>query len=87
MVNTATEQGITGGVGNNRFSVDGTLTYDQMLAMLCRAAGDTATGDNWSAAAVAWAKEHGLTNGLNFGAKNSCPRSDVVYCLWKQLAY
>lgn len=83
----ATEQGITGGVGNNRFSVDGTLTYDQMLAMLCRAAGDTATGDDWSAAAVAWAKEHGLTNGLNFGAKNSCPRSDVVYCLWKQLAY
>lgn len=83
----ATEQGITGGVGNNRFSVDGTLTYDQMLAMLCRAAGDTTTGDNWSAAAVAWAKEHGLTNGLNFGAKNSCPRSDVVYCLWKQLAY
>lgn len=83
----ATEQGITGGVGNNRFSVDSTLTYDQMLAMLCRAAGDTATGDDWSAAAVAWAKEHGLTNGLNFGAKNSCPRSDVVYCLWKQLAY
>ncbi len=83
----ATEQGITGGVGNNRFSVDGTLTYDQMLAMLCRAAGDTATGDDWSAAAVAWAKDHGLTNGLNFGAKNSCPRSDVVYCLWKQLAY
>lgn len=82
----ATEQGITGGVGNNRFSVDGTLTYDQMLAMLCRAAGDTTTGDDWSAAAVAWAKEHGLTNGLNFGAKNSCPRSDVVYCLWKQLA-
>lgn len=82
----ATEQGITGGVGNNRFSVDGTLTYDQMLAMLCRAAGDTATGADWSAAAVAWAKEHGLTNGLNFGAKNSCPRSDVVYCLWKQLA-
>ena len=82
----ATEQGITGGVGNNRFSVDGTLTHDQMLAMLCRAAGDTATGDDWSAAAVAWAKEHGLTNGLNFGAKNSCPRSDVVYCLWKQLA-
>ena len=82
----ATEQGITGGVGNNRFSVDGTLTYDQMLAMLCRASGDTATGDNWSAAAVAWAKEHGLTDGLNFGAKNSCPRSDVVYCLWKQLA-
>ena len=82
----ATEQGITGGVGNNRFSVDGTLTYDQMLAMLCRAAGDTTTGDDWSAAAVAWAKERGLTNGLNFGAKNSCPRSDVVYCLWKQLA-
>lgn len=82
----ATEQGITGGVGNNRFSVDGTLTYDQIMAMLCRAAGETASGSDWSAAAIAWAEENGLTDGLDFSTKDSCPRADVVYCLWKQLA-
>lgn len=82
----ATEQGITGGVGDDRFSVNGTLTYDQILAMLCRAAGGTATGSDWSAAALAWAEENGLTDGLTFTSKGSCPRSDVVYCLWKQMA-
>ena len=82
----ATEQGITGGVGNNRFSVDGTLTYDQIMAMLCRAAGETSTGSDWSAAALAWAADNGLTDGLDFTAKGSCPRADVVYCLWMQLA-
>lgn len=82
----AAEQGITGGIGNNRFSLYGTLTYDQILTMLCRASGETATGSDWSAAAVSWAAANGLTDGLDFGAKDSCPRADVVYCLWKQLA-
>ena len=82
----AAEQGITGGVGDNRFSADGTLTYDQIMAILCRAAGETADGSDWSAAAIAWAEENGLTDGLDFSAKDSCPRSDVVYCLWMQLA-
>lgn len=82
----AAEQGITGGIGNNQFSLYGTLTYDQILAMLCRASGETATGSDWSAAAVNWATANGLTDGLTFGAKDSCPRADVVYCLWKQLA-
>ena len=82
----AAEQGITGGTGNNQFSLYGTLTYDQILAMLCRASGETATGNDWSAAAINWAAENGLTDGLTFEAKDSCPRADVVYCLWKQLA-
>ena len=69
-----------------RQSVDGTLTYDQIMAMLCRAAGETASGSDGSAAGVNWAKENGLTDGLDFSAKGSCPRADVVYCLWKQLA-
>ena len=54
--------------------------------MLQRAAGEATSGGDWSAAAVSWAAENGLTNGLDFTAKDSCPRSDVVYCLWKQLA-
>lgn len=82
----AAEQGITGGVGDNRFSLDGTLTYDQILAMLCRAAGETASGSDWSDAAISWAAANGLTDGLTFAAKGSCPRSDLIYCLWKQLA-
>lgn len=82
----AAEQGITGGVGNNQFSLYGTLTYDQILAMLCRAAGESASGSDWSVAAVNWAAANGLTDGLTFGVKDSCPRADVVYCLWRQLA-
>ena len=38
------------------------------------------------AGAVSWAAEQGLTAGLTFEAKDPCPRSDVVYCLWRQLA-
>ena len=82
----AAEQNITGGVGDGSFGLNMTLAYDQILTFLCRAAGETASGDDWSAAAVNWAKESGLTDGLSFTAKADCPRSDVVYCLWKQLS-
>ena len=46
--------GITGGVGGGRFGLDATLAYDQILTFLCRAAGESATGSDWSAAAVNW---------------------------------
>ena len=82
----AAEQNITGGVGDGSFGLNMTLAYDQILTFLCRTAGETASGDDWSAAAVNWAKESGLTDGLSFTAKADCPRSDVVYCLWKQLS-
>lgn len=54
--------------------------------MLCHTAGETAIGSDWSAAAIAWAEETGLTDELDFSAKDSCPRADVIYCLWEQLA-
>ena len=82
----AAEQNITGGVGGGAFDLNTTLAYDQILTFLCRAAGGEASGDDWSAAAVQWAEEKGLTDGLTFTAKAACPRSDVVYCLWKQLS-
>jgi alpha-tubulin suppressor-like RCC1 family protein len=82
----AAEKGITNGVGNKKFGLRDTLTYDQILAFLCRAAGGAASGANWSNDALSWAKSKGLTTGLNFTATKSCPRSDTVYCLWKQLA-
>lgn len=81
----AVEKGITNGVGGDRFNLTGTLTYDQIFTFLCRFAGEKAEGDNWSSAAVAWARNSGLTAGLTFAARSNCPRSDVVYCLWKQL--
>ena len=81
----AAEQGITGGVGGGMFDLSSSLSYDQIFTFLCRAAGESATGDDWSAAAVNWAQSSGLTEGLNFSAKANCPRADVVYCLWKQL--
>ena len=82
----AWEEGITGGVSDTAFGLGNTLSYDQLLAFLARQAGAEAGGGDWSAAAVSWAAEQGLTSGLTFEAKDPCPRSDVVYCLWRQLA-
>ena len=82
----ATEKKITNGVSATQFSLKATLAYDQMLAFLCRAAGQDASGSDWSNKAVSWAESAGLTDGLTFAAKDACPRSDVVYFLWKQLA-
>ena len=82
----AAEQGITNGVSATVFGTDRSVAYDQILAFLARTAGaDTGSGD-WSQAAIDWAAENGLTDGLTFSAKNICPRSDVVYCLWQQIA-
>ena len=82
----ASENGITSGVSATDFGIKNTLSYDQILAFLFRAAGETDVGSDWSAAAVNWAAENGLTAGLTFTAKGNCPRSDVIYCLWKQLS-
>ena len=82
----AVEQGITNGAGGGRFDLTGTLAYDQIFTFLCRFAGEQASGSDWSSAAVRWANSSGLTDGLLFSAKDACPRADVVYCLWKQLA-
>ena len=82
----AVEQGITNGTGGGRFDLTGTLTYDQIFTMLGRAAGVSLSGSDWSSAAVSWASGSGLTDGLSFSAKAACPRADVIYCLWKQMA-
>ena len=85
-VRWAVGEGITNGVGGGRFAPDSTLTYAQMLAMLRRAAGAGGSAEaDWSAAALQWAAETGLTDGLRFAAGDACPRADVVYCLWMQL--
>ena len=81
----AVENGITAGVSATQFGPDLPLAYDQIFLFLCRAAGEDPGPGNWSKAAVRWAQSAGLTQELTFSAGASCPRSDVVYCLWKQL--
>ncbi len=81
----AAEQEITNGVTADTFGLRGTLTYEQILTLLCRTAGGDAYGADWSTLALAWAQENGLTDGLAFSPAGSCPRADMVYFLWKQL--
>ena len=82
----AVEEGLVNGVGGNRFDLYSTLAYDQMMALMCRQAGGDAGGAAWSEKAMAWAADSGLTQGLTLSAKAGCPRRDVAYCLWRQLA-
>ena len=83
----AAEKGVTNGTGEGLFSPDEAVTCDQMLAFLCRASGENAGGSDWSEAAVNWARGRGLLEGIpDFDAKAKCPRCDVVYYLWKQMA-
>jgi hypothetical protein len=79
----ATEMGITSGVDSTHFGVNETVSYDQMLAFLCKASGGTLTWD-WSLSAQNWARENGLTDGVSYSAKAGCTRADVVYFLWKK---
>ncbi len=81
----AVQQGIAAGTSATTFAPNATLNYDQLLAFLCRANGGYSGGTEWSALAVIWAQSHGLLDGLpgTFKAGAACPRSDVVYFLWK----
>ena len=81
----AVQQGITNGTSETTFSPDLPLHRDQMLTFLCRANGAYAGGDNWSQLAVDWATNRGLLAGIPgvFAAAGDCPRSEVVYYLWK----
>lgn len=92
----AIENGITGGTGDGLFSPDATCTRAQSAAFLYRAAGSPAVGgsagfsdvaaDAYYAQAVAWAKEHGITDGIGgglFGSANDCTRAQIVTFLYR----
>ncbi len=86
----AVEQGITNGTGNGQFSPDKGVTRGQMITFLYRAMGEpgkTGAGE-WYADAENWARQNGLLEGTAaaYETNGDCPRSDVVYYLWKQLA-
>ena len=95
----AIENGITGGTGDGLFSPDATCTRAQSAAFLYRAAGSPAVSGNagfsdvaadaYYAQAVAWAKEHGITDGIGgglFGSANDCTRAQIAAFLWRLYA-
>jgi len=75
----AAQNGITQGVGNNRFGVGGTLTRYEMVTFLCRAfdPGSCLSGvrgsesfvdvpaDHWANYSVGWAVNRGITSGVS----------------------
>lgn len=81
----AVQQGITQGTSSTTFTPDGQLNRDQLLTFLCRSNGGYAGGSDWSRLAVDWARNAGLLDGIPgvFVANSACPRSDVVYYIWK----
>ena len=94
----AVENGITGGTGNGLFSPDAACTRAQSAAFLYRAAGSPAVGgsagfsdvaaDAYYAQAVAWAKEHGITDGIGgglFGSANDCTRAQIAAFLARSM--
>ena len=93
----AVEQGITTGVAEGVFAPDATCTRAQSVTFLFRALDGTAgTGssftdvpaDAWYAAAVAWAVEKGVTNGISeslFGPDGACTRAQIVTFLWRAM--
>ena len=95
----AVENGITGGTGDGLFSPDAACTRAQSAAFLYRAAGSpTVSGsagfsdvaaDAYYAQAVAWAKEHGITDGIGgglFGSANDCTRAQIAAFLLRLYA-
>ena len=94
----ATENGITDGIGGGLFSPDATCTRAQSAVFLYRVAGSPAVNgsagfsdvaaDAYYAQAVAWAKEHGITNGIGgglFGSANDCTRAQIAAFLYRYM--
>ena len=78
-IDWAAENGITVGVGNNRFGIGQTLTRYQMVTFLCRALNpgncrsgtkgsdrfDDVPEDHWANYPVGWAVNQGITSGVS----------------------
>ena len=92
----AVEKGITSGVDATHFGPNAACTRAQVVTFLWAAEGkpepvstvnpfvDVKEGD-WFYKAVLWAKENGVTSGLDdthFGSNQTCTREQVVTFLW-----
>ena len=83
----AVENGITNGTSTTTFSPENSVTRGQMITFLYRTLGEpgkTGTGA-WYADAEKWAGQKGMLTGTaaTYTTDGKCPRSDVVYYLWK----
>ena len=94
----AEEYGIADGIGGGLFGPDATCTRAQSAVFLYRAAGSPAVNgsagfsdvaaDAYYAQAVAWAKEHGITDGIGgglFGSANDCTRAQIAAFLYRYM--
>ncbi len=92
----AVENGITEGVGGNRFDPNGQCTRGQVVTFLWRAAGKPTVSANVSFTdvktdayyyeAVKWAVANGITQGTGgnkFSPDDTCTRGQVVTFLWR----
>ena len=97
-VRWAAEQGITNGTAPNRFSPDAPVTRAQTVTFLWRMeSGQNAAGaipfvdvpaGAYYTEAVAWAVEHGVTNGTDqthFSPDANCTRAQIVTFLYRDL--
>lgn len=95
-ISWAVEQGVTNGVGGNKFDPNTTCTRAQAVTLIWRAAGrpkasQAATftdipqsGDFYDA--ISWAVEKGVTNGVGgnrFAPNDTCTRGQIVTFLYR----
>jgi len=91
----AIENGVTTGVGGDRFAPDDACTRAQAVTLLARARSAKAEGsaafsdvpaDSYYADAVAWAAASGITEGIGgglFGPADDCTRAQIVTFFWR----
>ena len=85
----AVEENITNGTSATTFTPKGKVTRGQMITFLYRTLGEPGkTGQgNWYEDAERWAGGNRFTDGTAtaYTTSGACPRSDVVFYLWKAL--
>ena len=81
----AVENGITLGTQPTQFSPNNSVTKIQMLSFIFRSRGGVVNIATWETDTVNWANNQGMLTGIptTFVAGDSCPRSDVVYYLYR----
>ena len=91
----AIENGVTTGVGDDRFAPGDTCTRAQAVTLLARALNAKAEGsvafsdvpaDSYYADAVAWAAANSITEGIGgglFGPADDCTRAQIVTFLYR----
>ena len=88
-VQWATENGITNGVGQNKFDPNGSVTRGQMITFLWRAEGMPGgnQGGQWYESAENWAfKNHITDRTINVYKTDAvCPREDVLAYMWNDV--